>query len=549
MEMISQDELLHDLVEGGYGNDFYIDAIEGARICTLNNFDPSRKYNVALGYPHGYFVPNAMQYVYYNETGNGVSGVSGDYYGDNPAGDYEFFNRQNRFGVRFTTTFDDGTSTAQYEFTWNWVQASHNVIQATNRTFSFFLGAIGMPVFNDQTKALAYCDAVAAYLVNHTLENLEACKKALRKSMNPIYKDEDKYGPPSKPGGYGEDDDGGDTGKKGSWDNSSDKIGLPNKPSIGVSNMGFVNVYRVSAGALTALGNDIFPHIAAGADILQCLTAISDSLFNARLIDYVIDCHIMPCDVPASGGGFIQVGGRTCSATGALVTSDYVDVNCGTLNIEEYFANYLDYIGTKTKLFLPFVGFIDLKPEFWQAGLINVFYRFDVIDGSFMCFIRSSSSKSKLSESVIAQYGGSCAVHVPITGANYASLYSTLIGNGATAAIAAAGGQIGSAASAAGGLMSSMFNLANQSAPVQQSNSYNATSSFLSIRKPFLLIERPTTQFSWGYPKEHGFPLNEYVVLGSVSGFTVVDNVKLNFVCSDEEMEEIKRLLREGVYF
>lgn len=544
-KMISQEELFLQAQGGQYGQLF---KVEGhASTLVARRIDNDWRYVLRL--PESTLgAYNPLVWCYYKPNGNTVTGVTGDFIGDENVGCFDWKNGQNNISVTWHVSIVvEGQQPSQHDMSWNSAQAAQNKTDYAH--YYAFVSYIGMPVFDNQTDADAYLAAVADYVVLPTLEHAAALKEALRRSLNPRYIDEDKYGEPSEPGGYGEDSDGGDGGTKGTWDNSSDKIGLPNKPSLGVSNMGFINVYKVNPGALAALGNDIFPTIQPGADIIDCLTAISDSLFNGRLIDYVVDCHIMPCNVPAGNQTSIVVGGRTCSAFGYPVSSDYVDVDCGSLNIGEYFANYLDYISTKSKLFLPFLGFVDMLPEFWQSGVLNVYYRFDVIDGSFMVFIRSKSSKSALDMSVIAQYGGSCAVHVPITGQNYSTLYSTLIGNGAAAVAAAAGGSIGAATTAAGGLMSSAFNLANQSAPVQQSNSYNATSSFLSVRKPFLLIERPKSQFSWGYPVEHGFPLNEYITLGSVSGFTVVDNPRFAFKCSDEELNEIISLLHEGVYF
>lgn len=430
-------------------------------------------------------------------------------------------------------------SFCQYE-----IKSEYDQQSDTENSGKPVISYIAMPVFTNAAVGKIWGQRVTAYLADPTDENLQSCISYLyAHALNPRWNDENWFGPPAEEEETGEDNPGG----WGSFDDTSDPISLPNAPSIGVSNMGFVNVYKVSAGALAALGNDVFPTISAGADILQCLTAISDMIFNSRLIDYVIDAHIMPCDVPAqSAAEYVRVGGRTCSAQGNRVTSDYVDVDCGSINIKEYYANYLDYVSTRSKLFLPFIGYVDMRPEFWQNGDLNVYYRFDVIDGSFIVYIRSTSSKSKLSNSVIAQYGGSCSVHVPITGANYASMFASIVGNGATAAAAIAGGSLG--AVAVGGLASSVFNLANQSPTIQSSNSYNATSSFLSMRTPYLMIERPKSQFSHGYPFERGLPLNVYKRIGEMSGFATFDNPNLTFVCSDEEMSEIKKLLETGVF-
>ena len=79
------------------------------------------------------------------------------------------------------------------------------------------------------------------------------------------------------------------------------------------------------------------------------------------------------------------------------------------------------------------------------------------------------------------------------------------------------------------------------------SNGYNASSSFLGQRTPYLVIKRKAPQFSQTYPNEMGLPLNVTYPLNTVHGFTVIENPVLNIACSDEEYNEICTLLKGGV--
>ena len=364
-----------------------------------------------------------------------------------------------------------------------------------------------------------------------------------------------EYGEASTTGGY--------TG--GTFDDSSDQIDVPTMPTSGVSSAGFVNVYNPSAGQLQQFGSELFPNLSftpvssggTPAGITEALEAIAqifvdfgnqipqliDMYINSNLIQYVIDCHIIPVAPTVSGANNVKVGFKTFSPTPALVTSDYVDFDCGSLNVGEYYANFADYSPyTRAKLYLPFVGFVDIQPEYWQSGTLQVKYRFNVIDGSFVAFVISTSSKSKLTSSVIAQYGGNACVHIPITGLNYANMVSGIVG-AMSPLLPSSGGGVGDA-------MANVANtIANNKPNMQSSNGYNATTSFLTVRTPYLLIERSVSNFSKLYPNEEGIPSNITTSFAGLSGLTKATTIHLDGIsgATEDDLNEIAELLTEGV--
>ena len=374
------------------------------------------------------------------------------------------------------------------------------------------------------------------------------------------------YGNYSDSGGYG--------GGGGSFDDSSDAFGLPSLPSLGVSEVGFINVYNPSKGQLQGFADELFPDFempapstkegleAISENIANTFTVLGDfaeSYVNAGLVNYVIDCHIVPVSPRTSGTAKIKVGFKTFNYSPAKVTSDYVEFDCGTLEIAEYYQNFLDYEGTKAKLYLPFVGFVDIKPEWFQSGKLGVTYHFNIIDGSCIAFVIATSSKSKLKNTVVATFGGNCCVHMPITGVNYSSMISGVVGGAVGIASNASNmiktnqaekGTVMSNIEGATGIASNLADAVGAKPSIEQSNGYNAGMSFMCYRRPYLLIERPVASFSKDYPKEQGLPLNVTKTLGSMKGFTtctapVIDN----FHCLEEEKEMIKQALIEGTIF
>lgn len=345
------------------------------------------------------------------------------------------------------------------------------------------------------------------------------------------------FGPESEPEGY--------TG--GGFDDHSDVIGLPPKPQS-ILSLGFINVYKCAANALKDFGAELFPEInfpTSLSDVGEVIAAVSDSIWNSKLIDYVISVHCVPGDVPAGDLEDIKVGARTM--TGILarkITNEYIDFDFGSISVAPYYHNYADYM-TQVQLYLPMYGFISLRPEEIIGGSIHLIYRFNVIDGSFQAFVFSTSNRSKMKESLIGQYGGSCVVHLPVSNVSYSTMFSSLIGGAMTAASVASGAAPGIAGAMA---MTNVFTQAAQGGDAKKSNSYNASASFMSRLKPYVIVTRPLSSFSPRYNIENGLPSNVSRAIGTCRGFTTAENIILDGIpCTDSEKEKIRAFFRSGV--
>lgn len=362
-----------------------------------------------------------------------------------------------------------------------------------------------------------------------------------------------EFGPASDIGGGYNDDS-----EHGSFDDSSDVIPIPTRPTLSPLSAGYFHAYHLTDPSvqLENIGDALFPQDpTTQADIFQAINEIAQMVYYNKQIDYVVDCHVIPCQPetgsfkPVKVGGRIltrEVGGQPVQITALEVTDGYVEYDCGTIEIDEYWRNFLDFsYGTKCKLFCPFVGYVDILPEFFNGGKLGVVYRFNVIDGTFMCYVTSTSSKSKLENSMIAQYSGCACMHIPLQSADY----SRIIGGIVSTITTVAGATTGNAVVAGAGLVGSFPNIAGGRPTINSSNGYTASGSYLSNRTPYLIIERATSQFSKNYSNEIGLPLNVTLPLSSVQGFTIIENPVLNIDCTDEEYNEVVNLLKTGVIF
>lgn len=366
-------------------------------------------------------------------------------------------------------------------------------------------------------------------------------------------------GPTSGPGGMGQ---GGDDP---TFDDTSDIIAVPAIPTYGVSNVGFIRVYKTGLNSLQTIGVELFPPLQYTAPTAITANDVTEALINGfnqlatflanipsffdqiianTLINYVIDCHIIPVSPSAGSPEAIQVGPKTLQTSAGRVTSDYVNVSCGSISIREYYANFADFL-TTAKLYLPFVGFVPVAPEWFQNETLRVDYHFNIIDGSFTAYVRAGGkyvNNGDVSGTIVGQYGGNACIHLPITGVTYASMVSGLVGAAGGMMAASGSGAIAAAATSAIGAATSHGDIA-------QSNAYSSSAAFLGCRRPFLMIERPVSNYSKNYQHEVGIPANIYARLGDVPGFVKMENVHVDGIvgATSSEKEEIRRLLSSGV--
>ena len=169
-----------------------------------------------------------------------------------------------------------------------------------------------------------------------------------------IEEKDDEYGNYSTSGGYG----------GGSFDDSSDAFGLPTLPSLGVSEVGFVNVYNPTKNEMLGFADELFPDyekptpsqkegldgvVENLANVTNVIGFLTDSYINKGLIDFVIDCHIVPVTPTTTSSTGLKVGFKTFEYNPKKVVRDYVEFDCGSLSIPEYYQNFLDYMGTRAK--------------------------------------------------------------------------------------------------------------------------------------------------------------------------------------------------------
>ena len=226
----------------------------------------------------------------------------------------------------------------------------------------------------------------------------------------------------------------------------------------------------------------------------------------------------------------------------------YCDIDMGTITVPENWTNCLDYGNfTHASLYLPAVGFVDLKIDDIMDGTVNVHYWIDCLSGdcAVKVWCKKTKKNGKFLDAVCYQFQGNCLIHVPVTGANYGRTYKNAVVEGIKAGASLLTGNFGGFAS---GVMGA-FGSAMEGPQVSRSGNYSGSMSALSQRTPCLFISRPNQHMPGGYSKYVGYPSYITYTLIELEGYTKIDSIIDNQIgqATDSEKEEIERLLKEGV--
>lgn len=263
-------------------------------------------------------------------------------------------------------------------------------------------------------------------------------------------------------------------------------------------------------------------------------------------MDGIISYFVLYATPEANRTSTIYLGALDSGVSSPVVTNQFIDIDCGEVQIKEKWNNIGDYPPyTSIKLFLPFVGFIDINPDDVMGrddggGFIKVTYRVDVYTGTCLAQVWVKRAADMANYQILYTYNGNCAQQIPLTGATYQGLMQTLVGASVGFASAGLTGALASAATQFAG---------HQQVQMQRSGNMSANAGVLGQRKPYLIISRNNVYYATNFAEYYGYPAHATVVLGNMSGYVRVRDIHLEVPATSEELDEIEDLLKEGVWF
>lgn len=265
-------------------------------------------------------------------------------------------------------------------------------------------------------------------------------------------------------------------------------------------------------------------------------------LFNNPM-QSIIGVHKIFATPPVSGSGNIVVGYLDSGVGSNLVSAQYTTVNCGTVNVREQFGNVFDYTDTQIRLYLPFIGIVDLDVSDVMRGAVSVVYHVDVITGACLAEVKIIRDGAG---GTLYQYAGDAAVRYPISSGSYMGVVAGIASavGGVASAIASGGATLPLAAGAVAG------GIGGAHTTVQHSGNFSGNAGAMGAKKPYIIIERPQTLIANGFENYQGSGNNTIRSVSQMSGYFKMSDVKTDSIsgASESEIEAIKSALETGVY-
>ena len=254
-------------------------------------------------------------------------------------------------------------------------------------------------------------------------------------------------------------------------------------------------------------------------------------LFNDPM-QAIIGLHKVYSPVQTSGQGTIKCGYLDSDVPSKLVSEQYVTVDCGSVDMQEYFGNVFDYPPyTEVSIYLPFIGIRQLDPSDVMRSTISVKYHVDVLTGACLAEVNVQRDAAG---GTLYTFSGDAAVRYPVSSGSYMGIVSGLIGV-ATSIVS-------------GNLLPALGGATRLHTNVDRSGSFTGNSGAMGSKVPYLIISRPQTAMAQNFETLSGYPSNTFTPLSACKGFTQVKYCHVeNLSATETEKNEIEQLLKEGV--
>lgn len=317
-------------------------------------------------------------------------------------------------------------------------------------------------------------------------------------------------------------------------------------------------------------GSVVNQYAMSGLQVQQFIRELFEGSFitNPDLIkndpkEGLVSCRYYPFNVrfhDSAGIGNdenIVVGGVQMEySSGAKILPNYNQIlDLGEFKVDEYFGGFLDYQLTTIDVYLPYVGWQQMPANALMGRTLKIKYIVDIISGDCSCLLTTTDGRIERFENI---FSGHMGIDIPILTSNHnentkqaaSSVLSAITAVGGAVATYATGGIGGLAAAgiSAAAITNSATDIATMQNHANMGTPISSSSALWMPQDIIFRITRPRKSEATEFKNRWGYRANFSTKLSATSGFTQVDNPKLDFACDESERGEIKQLLQGGIY-
>lgn len=274
-------------------------------------------------------------------------------------------------------------------------------------------------------------------------------------------------------------------------------------------------------------------------------------LYN-NLSEAVLGVKYFPCssswiyEIYTGRLPFITIGRYTCNFQATQIKSNAKLTKIGSYSIYERYKNFLDYTATRIELFLPYMGWIELPTQKVMGTKIVVYFGCDMATCQGMYVIKSEGM-------IVFQSTFNFGITIPITLSSSVEEVKSAVNTGVSLASSALSvAMVSKVSPVAGGMLavSSAQNLIPQGYDsLHMIGNATANSGQLGGKRCAICITRSIPKQPGLYGSRIGFCYNKKKQLAQLSGFTVIENPRIDSTgyATEKEIDELYTLMRKGI--
>lgn len=323
----------------------------------------------------------------------------------------------------------------------------------------------------------------------------------------------------------------------GSGNNPHDTIEIPQLPNLVLSNTGS-SLYALTSAEMLAFSSWLW-----SSDWTENIKKLrTDPMQNIIGISVI--------DISLTGNASTIHVGNLNSGVNANLVNNWVSVDCGSINVEEYYGTFADYEPyIALTLYLPKVGFVQIPADAVVNNSIKVVYNIELSSGEGLCYVYIVNNRDNFSY-VYNTYTCHVSANVALSASDHTQQISAII-NASINTVAAVGGAIATggatAGSAATTVASSALNVATTKNPTQTKGNFGNFGSLMCVKKPYLIINRTNLTKPTSFQENNGYMINYTATIGGHTGFLQTRDYHCEFNAPYNHRTKIENLLNGGV--
>lgn len=328
------------------------------------------------------------------------------------------------------------------------------------------------------------------------------------------------------------DNDGNKNLKSGDED-----VELPSTPIGQPSSSKFVNIFALTQTELNDLSNELMSP--------DAWRKFKD-FFSVNPLDGVYSLHLLPFTIHTSATPHnVQIADWKSNAEYPVATSSYKTLNFGTVTIKETYPTmeFLNYTDVTIKIFLPLIGIKEIDPTLVIGVSTNLTYYCNILTGDILAVLTCDGKP-------LYNWIGNCMMKIPLSKNDYSQAISSAISSVTSLGTSAVGFATDNPMLGVSGLISAGDSFVKATKPqLLTSGTLSGNASFFTSKQPFYIVSRNTVNFDDKFNHDFGRHIYKRHLIGDLKGFTKIVDVDLdNLTCTEQEKDEIRNLLRDGVY-